>query len=129
MRRDDAAFPERDDHLARRLAEAAPVRPRSTEEWAAVEARVLDSGKLALARRRRSGWPVLLATHARGLAAAAAILILLLGGLVYATPRPAAVFVQATSELIELLGEEEVRAFFPGMYDPDRLLEAAIAAR
>jgi hypothetical protein len=128
MSEDRVAFPERDDRLSRLLAEVEPRRERSDAEWRSLEAEILAAAELPLARRRR-GWLVPLLEGARPLAAAAAVALLVLGGVVYVTPRPVSSFADVSAELIDLLGEEEVRSFFPGADDRDRLLEAAIAAR
>jgi hypothetical protein len=129
MSQDNGGYPVRDERLAALLAEAAPVRERSEPEWTSLQARIVDRARLELARRRRTGWHVALTGLGPRLALAASITALVLGGMVYATPRPGAAFLQASAELIDLLGEEEVRSFFPGVNDPDRLLEAAIAAQ
>lgn len=124
----DESFPDRDERLGRLLEAAAPVRARSGAEWTALRGRITAAAELPLARRRGNWWwPV--AEHARGLAAAAVVALLVLGGAVYATPRAEVVVGDVSIELIDLLGEEEVEIFFPGADDPDRLLEAALAAQ
>jgi hypothetical protein len=128
MSEDRDVFPERDDGLGSLLAEVEPRRARSEAEWGSLEAGIVAAAELPLARRRR-GWLAPVMERARPLAAAAAVVLLVLGGVVYATPRQALTFADVSAELIDLLGEEEVRSFFPGADDPDRLLEAAIAAR
>jgi negative regulator of sigma E activity len=128
MKEEKPGFPARDAELGELLAEAASGRSRSEAEWASLEARVSAAGALPLARRRRA-WPATVMARARPLAAAAVVVLVVLGGVVWMTPRPMAAYADVSAELIELLGEEEVRSFFPGVDDPDRLLEAAIAAR
>lgn len=128
MSEDRVVFPERDDRLGRLLEEIEPGRERSDAEWASLEADIVAAAELPLARRRR-GWLTPVMERARPLAAAAAVALLVLGGVVYTTPRPATSFADVSQELINLLGEEEVRSFFPGADDPNRLLEAALAAR
>jgi hypothetical protein len=128
MSDDRVVFPERDERLGQWLAEIDPRRARSDEEWAGLEARIGAAAELPLARRRR-GWLGPVMERARPLAAAAAVALLVLGGIVYTTPRSATSFAEVSAELIDLLGEEEVRSFFPGADNPDRLLEAAFAAR
>jgi hypothetical protein len=125
---DRDGFPERDDRLGRLLAEIEARRERSEVEWGALEADIVAKAELPLARRRRS-WLAPVMERARPLAAAAAVALLVLGGVVYVTPRPISSFADVSAELINLLGEEEVRSFFPGADDPNRLLEAALAAR
>jgi hypothetical protein len=128
MREDDRVFPERDEALGRLLAEAAPLRVRTEADWTALRSRIAASAELPLARRRAAWWsPV--AEHARAFATAAAVALVVLGGIVYMTPRADASFADISAELMELLGEEELRTFFPGVDDPDRLLEAALAAQ
>lgn len=127
MNMDDQEFPARDERLAKALADAAPATARSEEEWAVLEARMIAAGELPLARRRRTGWAAPLADRARGFAAAAAIILLIMGVMVYATGTHGASFAEVSADLMELLGEEELNSFFPGIDDRDRLLEAAIA--
>lgn len=129
MIKDNGEFPDRDAELGERLAQAAPTRRRSEAEWTSLEARILAGAELPLARRRRDGWSRALAARGRMLAAAAVVVLLVLGGMVYTTPSPGTAFSQASAELVDLLGEEEVRSFFPGADDPHRLLEAAFAAQ
>jgi hypothetical protein len=128
MKENDRAFPERDEALGRLLAEAAPLRVRTEADWTALRSRIVASAELSLARRRAAWWsPV--AEHARAFATAAAVALVVLGGIVYMTPRADASFAEISAELMELLGEEELRTFFPGVDDPDSLLEAALAAQ
>lgn len=129
MNGDHEEFPVPDDRLGELLADAAPVTARSAEDWARIEARVVAAAALPLARRRRIGWSTPLAERARGFAAAAAVALLIMGGMVYATATPGGSFAEVSAELMELLGEEEVRSYFPGIDDTDRLLEAAFAAQ
>jgi hypothetical protein len=129
MSRDNHGMPERDEGLARLLSAAEPRRARSEAEWASLEARIVGAAELPLARLRRRDWLAPVLDGARPMAAAAAVVLLVLGGVVYVTPRPVASFAEVSAELIELLGEEEVQTFFPGADDPDRLLAAAIAVR
>jgi hypothetical protein len=128
MSEDGMGFPERDDRLGRLLAETAPLRERSDAEWAALEAAILAAAELPLARPRWD-WGVPVQRWGRSALVAAAVAVLVLGGVVQRTARPASTFAEVSAELIDLLGEEEVRSYFPGADDPDRLLEAAIAAR
>lgn len=125
----DHGFPARDETLARALDDAAPVGVRSDAEWKTLQDRVVAAAELPLARRRRLVSSASVAEWARGFGAAAAIALLMLGGLVYLAPGAAAPFADVSAELFELLGEDEVREYFPGIDDPDRLLEAALAAR
>lgn len=129
MKDDGHGFPARDEELARALGEATSGRVRSDAEWRALRGRIVAAAELPLARRRREGSATSVTEWARGFAAAAAIAFLVLAGLVYMAPGAAVPFADVSAELIELLGEDEVREYFPGMDDPDRLLEAALAAR
>ncbi len=129
MSEDRHIIPDRDEALGRLLAKVEPRRERSEAEWSALETRIAGSVELPLARMRRRSWLSPVLDRARPMAAAAAVVLLFLGGVVYLTPRPAATVADFSAELIELLGEEEVRSIFPGADDTDRLLEAAIAAR
>jgi hypothetical protein len=129
MNTDDRVFPARDERLRQALDQAAPLRARSDEEWAALAGRVVAAAELPLARRRRVGWAAPLADRAGGFAAAAAVILLIMGGLVYQTGSSGASFAEVSAELMDLLGEEEVKSFFPGIDDSDHLLEAALAAR
>jgi hypothetical protein len=121
-------FPERDEGLRRFLGEIEPRRERSEAEWVSLEADIVAAAAPSLARL---GWgsltPVM--TWARPMAVAAALAVAVLGGVVYATPRPASPLADVPSELIDLVGDAEVQSYFPGADDPDRLLEAAIAWR
>jgi hypothetical protein len=129
MSRDEDVFPNRDERLGRALADATSPRPRSDEEWASLQARIVAAAELPLARRRRGGWWAPLAERAPALAAAAAVVLMVLGSIVYTTPRVEPGFADMSAEFMELLGEEEMHDFFPGANDPGRLLEAALAAR
>lgn len=128
MTMDDNIFPDRDERLGRALADATSPRERSDAQYASLRGRIVGAAQLPLARRRRSWWAPFM-ERAPGLAAAAAVVLLILGSIVYATPRADTSFADLSAELIELLGEEEVQSFFPGANDPERLLEAAFAAQ
>lgn len=128
MTMDDNLFPDRDERLGRALADATRPRERSDAQWTSLRGRIVGAAQLPLARARRNWWAPLM-ERAPGLAAAAAVVLLILGGIVYATPRADTSFADLSAELIELLGEEEVQSFFPGVNDPERLLEAALAAQ
>jgi len=129
MNDDGHGFPARDEKLARSLREAVADRDRSDAEWRSLRGRIAAAAELPLARRRRRGGPASVVEWARGFAAAAVIAFAVLGGLVYLAPGAAVPFADVSAELFELLGEEEVREYFPGIDDPDRLLEAALASR
>ncbi len=129
MTQDGHGFPGRDERLARMLAETAPAGGRSETDLESLRRRIMDAAELPLARRRRQGGFAAVTEWAQGFAAAAVVAFLVLGGLVYVAPGTGVPFAEVSAELIELLGEEEVRDYFPGMDDPDRLLEAALAAR
>jgi hypothetical protein len=129
MNRDEGVFPDRDERLGRALADATSPRARSPEEWASVQARIRAAAELPLARRRRVGWWVSLAERAPGLAAAAAVVLVVLGSIVYATPRVDTTFGNVSAEFMDLLGEDGLHDYFPGAEDPERLLEAALALR
>lgn len=128
MTRDEGIFPDRDERLGRALAEATSPRERSDGEWASLRGRIVEAAALPLARRRR-GWWTPLAERAPGLAVAAAVVLLVLSGIVYTTPRVDTSFADLSAELMELLGEEEIQSFFPGANDRERLLEAALASQ
>jgi hypothetical protein len=128
-RDDEGVFPERDERLGRALADATSPRARSAEEWASLRSGIVAAAELPLARRRRAGWRAPLAERAPSLAAAAAVVLLVLGGMVYMTPRVDPAFADMSAEFVELLGEEEMHDYFPGVDDPERLLEAALALR
>jgi anti-sigma-K factor RskA len=126
---EEGVFPERDERLGRALAEATSPRTRSAEEWASLRSRIVAAAEVPLARRRRVGWWAPLAERAPALTAAAAVVLLILGGMVYLTPRVDPAFADVSAEFAELLGEEEMHDYFPGVDDPERLLEAALALR
>jgi len=129
MNGDGASFPPRDERLGRALAAADPIRLRGDEGWNELRGRITDAARMPLARRRRAVWYVPLTEQARSLGAVAAVLLIVLGTLVYSTPRTQPVVAEAAPTQVDLLSEEEFRAFFPGMDNPDRLLEAAIVLR
>jgi hypothetical protein len=119
-------LPERDAQLGRVLAEVVPVRARTEAEWAALEARIVAGAALRLARRRRGVWYGEVAVRSRALLASAAMILLVLGGMLYWTPRTGGAYGDGAGELVEVLGEEEVRLLFPGLEDTDVLLAAAL---
>jgi hypothetical protein len=129
MKEDRFDLADRDEELGRWLSAAEPRRARSEAEWVSLESRISAAAELPLARIRRRAWLAPVLARAEPLAAAAAVVLVVLGTWVYATPRPVPSFADVASELIELIGEDEVRSFFPGADDPDRLLQAALAAR
>jgi hypothetical protein len=129
MNGDGGSFPPRDERLGRALEAADPIRLRGDEGWNELRERISDAARMPLARRRRAVWYGPLTEQARSLGAVAAVLLIVLGTLVYSTPRTQPVVAEAAPTQVDLLSEEEFRAYFPGMDNPDRLLEAAIVLR